>query len=78
VLHYAPRHEDVLGSGSIAPPFLTWALDRESGQLGPPVALLAGTDPSVFSVQGPPLSEFLAIDPEVPGSIPCATRFSEK
>jgi hypothetical protein len=27
VLNYAPRHEDVWGSGDIAPPFLTLALD---------------------------------------------------
>jgi hypothetical protein len=35
-----------------------------------------------FLCEGPPLwpkwSEFLATNPEVPGSIPCTTRFSEK
>jgi hypothetical protein len=30
-----------------------------------------------FQYQGPPLVEFLAANPEVPGSIPGATRFSE-
>jgi hypothetical protein len=28
VINPAPHHEDVWGSGGMAPPFLTWALDR--------------------------------------------------
>jgi hypothetical protein len=24
LINYSPRHEDVWGSGGIAPPFLTW------------------------------------------------------
>jgi hypothetical protein len=28
LINYLPRHEALWGSGGIAPPFLTWALDR--------------------------------------------------
>jgi hypothetical protein len=33
LINWASRHEDVSGSGSIAPPFLTSALDGVSDQL---------------------------------------------
>jgi hypothetical protein len=41
MLNYLIR-EDVLGSRSIAPPFLTSAVDRSRGQLRNPAALLQG------------------------------------
>jgi hypothetical protein len=53
-----------------------------SGKLNFPAASLPVQITSGILRQGPPLwyssQEFLATDPEVPGSIPGATRFSEK
>jgi hypothetical protein len=42
------------------------------------VFLLLSADPTFLNISVVKWSEFLATDPEVPGSIPGATRFSEK
>jgi hypothetical protein len=42
IINYAPRHEEVWGSGGAAPPFLTLAVDVVSGQLHAPTALSVG------------------------------------
>jgi hypothetical protein len=42
LINYASHHEDVWGSGSIAPPFFISALDKANGKFYDPAALPPG------------------------------------